>query len=411
MKTNQIDNKKKILYISSTASGVHSSSIYYDLMHSLVENGIEVYCAYALEKRYNEETRFFTQDKIHYLGIKTGNISKNKNLISKGIATLTIDGIYLKAIKKYLSHLNFDMVLYSTPPITFVNTIQYFKDKNTFTYLMLKDIFPQNAFDLKLMNPKGLIAQIFKKKEKKVYFLSDYIGVMSPANLNFIIKHNPETSDKVEVLPNSIKIRSNDKIKMKTRSSFGLDEDKMLMLYGGNLGKPQGIDFIKKCILGLERTSGVQLAICGGGAETSNLLNFMTEQKIKNTIYLGSLPVEEYQELTSICDVGLIFLDFRFTIPNFPQRLLSYMDASKPILCATDPNTDIGKIVENNNFGFSILSHDESEWIKKVEILKNDTQLRKKMGANARNYLIENYDVNIARETILKHIRKKENHV
>ncbi len=408
MKTNQ---KKKILYISSTASGMHSSSIYFDLMHSLLEAENEVYCAYALEKRFDEESKFYLQDDIHYLGIKIGNISKNKNLVSKGIATLTIDGLYLKAIKKHLSHIKFDMVLYSTPPITFVKTIQYFKEKNTFTYLMLKDIFPQNAFDLGLMRPNGFIAKLFKNKEKKVYQLSDYIGVMSPANLEFITRHHPDTVNKVEVLANSIKVRPDNQISTRNKESFGLAQDKMLMLYGGNLGKPQGIDFIKKCILKLEQISGVQLAICGGGAETDNLIDFMNEHKITNTIYLGSLPVEEYQDLTSICDVGLIFLDYRFTIPNFPQRLLSYMDASKPVLCATDPNTDIGEIAKNNLFGFSVLSKNAKDWTDKVEALRDDKVMRNKMGSNARNFLIKNYEVGIAKETILNHLEKREKHV
>lgn len=58
--------------------------------------------------------------------------------------------------------------------------------------------------------------------------------------------------------------------------------------------------------------------------------------------------------LANSCDVGLIFLDNRFTIPNFPSRLLSYMQASMPVLAATDVNTDIGKVIEEGKFGFGV---------------------------------------------------------
>jgi len=37
----------------------------------------------------------------------------------------------------------------------------------------------------------------------------------------------------------------------------------------------------------------------------------------------------------------MIFLDYRFQIPNFPSRLLSYMAAGMPVIVATDPNTDM----------------------------------------------------------------------
>ena len=43
------------------------------------------------------------------------------------------------------------------------------------------------------------------------------------------------------------------------------------------------------------------------------------------------LPKEEYDELVPACDVGLILLDPRFTIPNFPSRLLTYMEFSMPV--------------------------------------------------------------------------------
>lgn len=403
--------KNKILYISSTASGMHSSSIYNDLMHSLIEAGNEVYCAYALEKRFKKETKTYSQDGINYLGIKIGNITKNKNLISKGIATLTIDGLYLKAIKKYYSTIDFDMVLYSTPPITFVKTVQYFKDKNVFTYLMLKDIFPQNAFDLGLIKPNGFIGKMFKNKETQVYKSSDYIGVMSSENKNYLLKQNPEVEGKVEVLSNSINISLQQDEPDLNRENFGLDDDKLLLLYGGNLGKPQGIDYIESCIKELEKIEDVQLAICGGGAMTDRLLNFLNMNDIKNTIYIGSLPVEQYNKVTELCDVGLIFLDYRFTIPNFPQRLLSYMKASKPILCATDPNTDVGTITQDNGFGISVLSNNVEDWIKSVVKLRDDSKLRIKMGEKAHSYLVENYDVKIATNTILKHLRKKDNHV
>lgn len=48
----------------------------------------------------------------------------------------------------------------------------------------------------------------------------------------------------------------------------------------------------------------------------------------------------------------MIFLDYRFTIPNFLSRLLSYMQAKLPVLAVTDVNTDIGRIIEDGNFGW-----------------------------------------------------------
>ena len=51
---------------------------------------------------------------------------------------------------------------------------------------------------------KGLLYRMFRKKEKTLYQLSDHIGCMSPANVKYVLEHNPEvSSDKVEIAPNS----------------------------------------------------------------------------------------------------------------------------------------------------------------------------------------------------------------
>ena len=62
-----------------------------------------------------------------------------------------------------------------------------------------------------------------------------------------------------------------------------------------------------------------------------------------------------------------IFLDHRFTIPNFPSRLLGYMQAKLPVLACTDKNTDIGKVVVEGGFGWWCESNDVGEFGRVVE--------------------------------------------
>ena len=64
------------------------------------------------------------------------------------------------------------------------------------------------------------------------------------------------------------------------------------------------------------------------------------------------LPKEDYDRMIGSCDVGLLFLDYRFTIPNFPSRMLSYMSAKLPVLACTDRNTDVGKVITDGKFGW-----------------------------------------------------------
>ncbi len=124
-----------------------------------------------------------------------------------------------------------------------------------------------------------------------------------------------------------------------------------------------------------------------------------------NAKIFGQLPKDEYEILANTCDVGLIFLDHRFTIPNFPSRLLSYMQASMPVIAATDTSTDMGEILENGEFGFWCESNDINAFNKNIEKLY-DEKLRNDMGANARKYLEENYTARRSYEIIIKHFNR-----
>ena len=186
------------------------------------------------------------------------------------------------------------------------------------------------------------------------YKSADYIGCMSPANVEYILKNNPELSEKiVEVCPNSIDIPSHGyhSICGVGIKEYGIPLNRTVFMYGGNLGKPQGIDFLIDCLESNISNKQVYFMIVGAGTEYAKLKGYFDRVKPPNAQLLKLLPKNEYELLLNHCDVGLIFLDRRFTIPNFPSRMLSYMQASMPVLAATDVNTDIRQIMEEGRFG------------------------------------------------------------
>ena len=128
------------------------------------------------------------------------------------------------------------------------------------------------------------------------------------------------------------------------------------MIYGGNLGKPQGVDFICDFIKFSSGNPKLHFLIIGSGTEKHKVTSLIINDKLKNITLLDQLPRDEYLSYVMISDIGLIFLDHRFTIPNFPSRILDYMLCEKPIFAAVDKYTDLGSIIEENGFGMSTCS-------------------------------------------------------
>ena len=390
---------------------IDENGIYTDLMREFVKDGHDLYIISPTEKRKNKPTKLIDNDKVKILKLQIGNIQKT-NLIEKGISILMIESKFKSGIQKYFNDIKFDLVLYSTPPITLQKAVEYIKKRdNAKTYLLLKDIFPQNAVDLgmlKISGIKSLLYKYFRSKEERLYKISDYIGCMSNANVEFLLKNNPSIPNEiVEVCPNSIEpinIDISEHEKKEIREKYNLPIDKTVFIYGGNLGKPQGIDFLIDCIRANEDNNNSYFFIVGSGTEFGKLENYFEREKPKNAMLRNQLPRNDYELLANSCDVGLIFLDKRFTIPNFPSRLLSYMQASMPVLAATDINTDIGEIIDRGNFGYWCESVDVGKFNQLVNKLC-DEELRVSLGRNAREYLEEHYSAKNSYEIIIKHFK------
>lgn len=373
---------------------LNEAGIYTDLLRKFRDEGHNVYVVSPREKKTGLETSYDKLDGINVLKVKIGNIKKAR-LIEKGISTFTLQNLYIKSIKKYLSEISFDLVLYTTPPITIEKVVKFVKNRdNAITYLLLKDIFPQNAVDLGMINKSGIMHSYFKMIEKKLYTISDYIGTMSPQNTKYLLSENTYiNADKVNEVPNSItpiNVKISKQQKLDILNKYAIPDHKVLYIYGGNLGKPQSIDNLIRCILANEDKENSFILVVGNGTEYNKLHTFINEKNIINSKLLKFLPKEDYELVVNCADVGLIFLDEHFTIPNFPSRLLSYLQAGIPIIAATDNSTDIGKIAVENKFGLWNLTSDVDSFINNMNTLNNE-KLRKEMGKNGNVFLKENY--------------------
>ena len=387
-------------------SDIEERGIYTDLMREFVRHGHTMYIVVPAERRFHQSTELLDDGNVKILRVWTFNIQKT-NLIEKGIGTLLLEYQYQKAIQKYWRNVKFGLVLYSTPPITFNKIIATMKKKDAKTYLLLKDIFPRNAVDLGMFSKGSFFYRMFRKKEERLYQLSDYIGCMSPANVDYVLRHNREVDiRRVEVCPNSIELCKAEEQacpKGALAQKLNIPTDKILFIYGGNLGRPQGLDFLIEVLAANEKRNDSFFIIVGSGTEFMKLKMWFDTNTPHNACLLSSLPKPEYDSLVRACDIGLIFLDRCFTIPNFPSRLLSYLKNRMPVLMATDRNTDIGEIARANGFGLWTESGNIETFMEMVDLMTADRGRIKIMGENGYAYLEANYTVNCSYDIIMRH--------
>ncbi len=321
----------------------------------------------------------------------------------KALIQMSIPGRIKKLLKSFFDDETFDIIAYPTPPITLAPVLKYCGRhyRRAMKYLMLKDIFPQNAVDLSMFSVSSPIYKYYRHLEKKLYRYSDRIGCMSEANIKYIRKNNPEIpEDKLEYFPNTAAVRELPKTVDNSPSG------NLRIVFGGNMGRPQDIEgllsSIKKCGQRAE-LNDVFFYFIGDGTESRKIESFVKNIKPANFTYKHQMPREEYEQLINNADAGLISLSADFTIPNFPSRLLSYMQKAKPVLAVTDDATDIGKcITEDARCGHAVRAGDPEGFISGIRWLKANKEKLPELGMNGRRYFEKHFNSGISVDILEK---------
>lgn len=244
-----------------------------------------------------------------------------------------------------------------------------------------------------------------------MYKTASMIGCMSEMNIKYLLEHNSYLKkEKLELFPNTQKIEEKDSNNTSylLRKKYNIPTDKVLAVYGGNIGKPQGVEFFMEVLKEYKNNNKINFLILARGTEKEKLYKFIDDEKIENVYKFDLLPRNDYQQIVSECDIGLIFLNKKFTIPNYPSKVLAYFNLSIPVMAAIDKNNDFKDMLENTHSGFWSEAGNINSYKEKMDKLIGDKELRQKMGQSGRATLEKQFSVDRSVEIINKYLSSEK---
>ncbi len=403
----KVKSMKRIVFLALGYPDVRKSTILYtDLMQEFAKQGHEVLVVAPAIQKNDYGCRI--EGNVNVLRVRTLPLFK-VGPIKKGIANMLLPLQYKKAIKKHSNKFDYDLIIMPTPPITLVKVASWIKRKSEGKiYLILRDIFPQNAVDLRMMKENGFLHRFFRKQEHLLYKVSDAIGCMSEANVSYVQKHNPEVPpEKLHLLPNWEKIPEplSEIEKSEVVEKYDLN-NKFVAIFGGNLGRPQKLENIVELAKNCIEYKDILFLILGSGTEEGKLRGLISKFDLSNMLLINRLPKKEYIQVLAAADVGLISLSEDFTIPNFPSKVLTYFGLKKPVLASLDLSTDFGQMLEKTKSGLWSEAGNTMDFKKNLEYLYNNQAERELMGENGYEYMSSHLTPDIAYKTIIEKINR-----
>ncbi|OVE82418.1 hypothetical protein BVY04_01045 [bacterium M21] len=340
---------------------------------------------------------------VEVVRVRTGRL-KGVSKVRRAINEVRLSASLWYGAKAYLARNSFDYVVYYSPTIFFGGLVERLKKLwGCKSYLILRDIFPQWAIDAGVIK-SGMIASFFRRFEIRQYQAADVIGVQTPANLAYFEDKPWAANYKLEVLYNWSKTAHDDYASTNFRASLGL-EGKVIFFYGGNIGVAQDMDNILRLAARMAVHDDLHFLLVGAGSEVPRLKKIIRDRKVKNITIHDTVSQEEYLGMLDEFDVGILTLDKELKTQNFPGKILGYMAAGMPILASHNPGNDICELLHAKEGGLASVNGNDELLIKHASMLRDDAELRERLGKNGRGLLHELFDVETTAGQILTSLK------
>lgn len=219
-----------------------------------------------------------------------------------------------------------------------------------------------------------------KKSISKV----DLITTTNDHLANIFREYNPN----VKVLPNCVDLESWNRLDIRRKNS-----EEIRICWAGGHSHWEDLYLIRNSLIEISRKyPNVKILMVG-----------YMPQSMEKDFRPGQFEFHPWVETPAhpyrlaALDIDIAIVPVKDSIFNRSKSIIKWVEfSSLKIPCITSyvPPYDIIQEADEINKGVFVQNNDEDCWIKGMDLLINDANLRKEIGQNARQFVEKNYDIN-----------------
>lgn len=172
------------------------------------------------------------------------------------------------------------------------------------------------------------------------------------------------------------------------RAAWGVDANRRVALYSGNLGRKQGVDLLVDAARHLREDAGTVMVICGDGADRERLQ--AAAAGFPNILFQPLQPAERLAELLNAADVHLLPQRAEAEDLVMPSKLAAMMASGRPVVATAWPGSEVARTVEAR--GVVVPPGDAAAFAAAIRSLCADDDRRRRLGAAARAHAERAWD-------------------
>jgi len=263
----------------------------------------------------------------------------------------------------------------------------------------LQDLFPEVAVALGVASARGAAGRLLHRLRDR-----SLRGAAANVVLGELMRERVTALGvdpaKIAVIPNwadGTLLRLIDRATNALRVEWGLTE-KFVVGYSGNMGRAHEFQTVLDAAESLRTQEDVAFLFIGGGAQTADLTRAAEGRGLSNITFKPYQPQAQLARSLSAVDVHVVTLRPELEGLIVPSKFYGIAAVGRPTIFIGDPQGEIGSVIRAADCGICVKEGDAAGLVAAIEALRDDPDLRQRMGANARRVFEERYDKAIAVE-------------
>ncbi|WP_207589839.1 glycosyltransferase [Halomontanus rarus] len=289
-----------------------------------------------------------------------------------------------------------ELVFVSNPPMLPIAMWLVCKIRGwEYTYIV-HDLYPDQPVELDYLSEDGVLARIWSRLHQKTFQNAKHIVALGPVMKERITRNAGQgfDPDTVEIIHNWEDEEFIEPVE-KEDNWFSQEHDLVepfTILYSGNIGEFHDLETVVRAAADFE-DENVQVQIIGEGDNKANIIQLAEKHGLRGDT-VKFLPYQDWDDLPyslTSGDVSIVAVREGFEGVCVSSKLYTAMAAGMPILCISQPKDDEARLVEGNDSGIQVTQDDTDGVVEAIETWRNDPELVREQGQNARQVFEENF--------------------
>lgn len=287
-------------------------------------------------------------------------------------------------------------VVFTVEPTFFCAPLTLFvaKSAGAAAWLHVQDFEVDAAFELGLLPAQGPIHDAALRIEKFFTYAFDRVSGIS---VRMIERAHSKgiPSSRIVLFPNWVDVdaihpidpHANRSNLIRRELAFQVPgiEEKVILLYSGNMGAKQGLEMLAPLAETFETDPRIHFIFCGDGAFRKRLETLVAHRP--NVTLLPLQPLERLNDLLNAADIHLLPQRASAADLVMPSRLSAMLSSGRPVIATAHPGTQVAMIVERRGL---VVPPENLEALRAAVLrLAEDRELRLKLGSSAREYAVQ----------------------